>query len=453
MVRKYGALMSAMGDCGVEFDHLDLYSGICYQDGEALPRKEAGNPASTPGCGGISTAQGNPINAATGNKFQDETDFEDKVFSIHRYYNSTHKIWQFSYSESLEIGIQQASLVKPDGTTSIFSLDSNKIATAESTETGSLVFDGTQWLYTDSQRNQLAFDTSGNLISIKPLTSGIQTITTIGVKKIITSPMTGEVMEITPYGTGVQSFKIGTFEIVYTYDDSQRLINATKNYNGTLSTRLYHYEDAANPFALTGITDERGVRMATWSYDSQGRAISSEHAGGAGKTLLAYNPDGSTSVTNELGKVATYNFQNFQGARRVTSIIGEPSPGCSASNSSYEYDDAGRVVKKTDNTGVVTTYTYNSRGLMTSHTEGAGSAEPRVTNVGWAPDSANPTSIDGSGKIISYAYDHSGNKISTTITGPASPPPPPGGFPPLPPPPGGDGTSPVPLPHIPSGVN
>ncbi|HRH79159.1 MAG TPA: hypothetical protein PK129_17590, partial [Cellvibrionaceae bacterium] len=74
------------------------------------------------------------------------------------------------------------------------------------------------------------------------------------------------------------------------------------------TTRIYHYEDTRFPSALTGITDERGVRFATWKYDEKGRAISSEHAGGAEKTTLEFNADGSTTVTNALGKKTTFSF-------------------------------------------------------------------------------------------------------------------------------------------------
>jgi len=38
------------------------------------------------------------------------------------------------------------------------------------------------------------------------------------------------------------------------------------------------YENQDFPHHLTGITDENGDRYAVWSYDSDGRAISSEHA-------------------------------------------------------------------------------------------------------------------------------------------------------------------------------
>jgi YD repeat-containing protein len=44
-----------------------------------------------------------------------------------------------------------------------------------------------------------------------------------------------------------------------------------------------HTQSTALPHSLTGIIDENGARFATYEYDTQGRAVSTEHAGGAGK--------------------------------------------------------------------------------------------------------------------------------------------------------------------------
>ncbi|WP_160280168.1 RHS repeat domain-containing protein, partial [Cellvibrio mixtus] len=63
----------------------------------------------------------------------------------------------------------------------------------------------------------------------------------------------------------------------YTYNGQGLISKVIRPDN---SERIYHYEDSRFPSFLTGITDERGKRYATWAYDAQGRAISSEHAGG-----------------------------------------------------------------------------------------------------------------------------------------------------------------------------
>ena len=67
----------------------------------------------------------------------------------------------------------------------------------------------------------------------------------------------------------------------YSYDASDNLIGVEYP---DLSTKIYHYENLDFPHHLTGITDENGDRYATFAYDSEGRAVSTEHAdiGGGG---------------------------------------------------------------------------------------------------------------------------------------------------------------------------
>ena len=74
----------------------------------------------------------------------------------------------------------------------------------------------------------------------------------------------------------------------YAYDAKSNLAAVT--YPGG-ATRKYLYETTTLPHALTGLIDEDGVRYATWQYDAKGRAISSQHAGGADLTTLSYSPD------------------------------------------------------------------------------------------------------------------------------------------------------------------
>ena len=72
---------------------------------------------------------------------------------------------------------------------------------------------------------------------------------------------------------------------------------------------------------LTGIIDENGNHYATWTYDSQGRATSSQHAGGADLTKVAYNDtDGSRTVTYPLGAQFVYKFTTMQNAPKVTEL-------------------------------------------------------------------------------------------------------------------------------------
>ena len=95
----------------------------------------------------------------------------------------------------------------------------------------------------------------------------------------------------------------------YTYDANDNLSTVTRPDS---EVRTYHYENTTYVNALTGITNEKNIRIATWSYDSDGRPVSSEHAGGVESFDIVYNSDGSVTTTNALGKDTIYKFQNYK---------------------------------------------------------------------------------------------------------------------------------------------
>ncbi|WP_285961991.1 RHS repeat protein [Pseudomonas tohonis] len=208
---------------------------------------------------------------------------------------------------------------------------------------------------------------------------------------------------------------MGETSVSYTYNSIRRLTAVTTTRDAVVSSQTYHYEDA-NPNLLTGITDERGIRYATWAYDDQGRAISSEHAGGAERTLVSYNADGSSTVTNALGKRTTYRFQTIQGIRRITAIEGEPSANCPNSNSTFTYDDRGLVKTRTDNKGNITTFDYNERGLETSRTEAYGTLQARTVTTTWHPTLFLPASVIEPDRITTYSYDDQGRPLSQSVS-------------------------------------
>lgn len=196
------------------------------------------------------------------------------------------------------------------------------------------------------------------------------------------------------------------------------------NYSGTLlnkvihpdqSTRIYHYEDTRFPKYLTGITDERGIRYATWKYDDLGRAISSEHAGGAEKTSLNFNPDGSTTVTNALGKKTTYSFTDMLGVRRVSKVTGEPTENCVGANQNYTYYPDGALETKTDWKGQVTKFTYDSFGRELAQTRAFGTADATTVQTCWHDSLNQPSRIIEPTRITLIDYFPSGQIKSQTV--------------------------------------
>jgi YD repeat-containing protein len=198
----------------------------------------------------------------------------------------------------------------------------------------------------------------------------------------------------------------------YTYNSHGLLTTVTRPGN---TTRIYHYEDTRFPSALTGITDERGKRYATWAYDAQGRAISSEHAGGAEKTLLSFNADGSTTVTNALNKQTLYRFADIAGARRVVKVEGQPTANCAGANQDYTYTNEGWLASKTDWKGIKTTYQYNALGQEISRTDAYGTPEARTVTTEWHPTLYVKTKVTEPTQETTFTYDANGRLLNQSV--------------------------------------
>jgi uncharacterized protein RhaS with RHS repeats len=72
----------------------------------------------------------------------------------------------------------------------------------------------------------------------------------------------------------------------YTTVNSQSLLTSVSYSTSPTTTLTYVYGNTNLPFALTGITDENGHGYASWAYDGQGRAVSSQLAGGVNFTSV-----------------------------------------------------------------------------------------------------------------------------------------------------------------------
>jgi YD repeat-containing protein len=168
------------------------------------------------------------------------------------------------------------------------------------------------WQYTTADNEIEIYDVKGKLLSITNRAGLSQTLTYSDASTPTSiAPVAGLLLRVTDAFGRPLNFTYDSASRIksltdsaggvyqYTYDIQNNLASVT--YPGT-GTRSYLYNEPAYtantnlPHALTGIIDENGVRFASWSYDSSGRAISSEHTGGAEKVSLAYNADGTTTV-------------------------------------------------------------------------------------------------------------------------------------------------------------
>ena len=377
-----------------------------------------GDPDDGLSCAEPSKKQSNPINVAIGNKYQQETDFRGAgtfplLFS--RQYNSLDGYWRHNYSTRLKISSSVITLVQADGRESTFNL-SGGVATPEPTELGRLVQDGSGWLYSARTEERFQFDSLGRLLQWTNRNGQQHHLAYSGGSVTVTDDFGHSLSFTQDDRFQPLTLSVSGLSIHYSYDASARLTLLAVDNAGSRSERKFHYEDNRYPRFLTGITDERGVRYATWSYDDQGRAKSGEHAGAAEKVSIDYNADGSRTVTNELGRKTIYRFQVIQGIQRITAIEGEPSANCPSSNSTFTYDERGLLKTKTDNKGFATTFAYNERGLEESRTEAFGTPEARTVTTTWHPSLNLPATVTEPARITTYHYDAQGRSTGQTVS-------------------------------------
>ena len=168
----------------------------------------------------------------------------------------------------------------------------------------------------------------------------------------------------------------------------------------------------SQPNALTGITDEKGVRFATFGYDANGRAISSQHAGGVNSVSMTHG-SGSTTVTDPRGNVRTFSTSSVLGVMKNTGITGPVGP--EHGPASRTYDANGNVATRIDWNGNRTDYTYDlARNLETARTEaltsgGSATAQTRTITTQWHSTFRLPTGIAEPLRITTFTYDATGS--------------------------------------------
>tara|TARA_R110000868_G_scaffold43628_1_gene146307 strand:- start:799 stop:5604 length:4806 start_codon:yes stop_codon:yes gene_type:complete len=199
-------------------------------------------------------------------------------------------------------------------------------------------------------------------------------------------------------------------EIKLEYDNIYNLISVTYPDDTPLDplddpTEHYHYENSVFPHALTGITDANGTRYATWTYNSDGQAIASEHANGVEAGNVSYDLiNRTTSIQNASGKTSTVNYLKNG---RVQSVSGE---SCSTSGQdglvTFSYDSKGRVSNKVVENGSAIATTYATNGLPATVTIANGTAVAQKTSITYGATNPLPTKIvHPNGLIESFTYN------------------------------------------------
>ncbi|EHY9845526.1 RHS repeat-associated core domain-containing protein [Vibrio splendidus] len=357
---------------------------------------------------------GNPINLATGNKYQQETDYvsadmEPLVFT--RHYNSQLALsgkqsdvgigWSHNYSNKVIFdkeshGENMVVLHRPDGKElAFYRTNAVWMPTWKSDDR---LYKDSGWRYQRADGVVELYDSNGQLIRIVHPSGNELDLNYTNGKLDSVSDSFGRTLRFS-YDQGKIIKMIDPAGQTFSYDYSNELLVAV--HKPDANQRSYHYEDSLNQSLLTGLTDEKGSRFATWSYDPSGRAVLSEHNSGVDRTSVTYNPDGSVTVTNALGHEQHYLFSRYNGKLKPDSIQGAACTGFAGGTKSFGYDANGELKSIINEEGQSFSYQYDQRGLEISRTSSTGD----TITTQWHSEFPKPTKITSSYLVQEFAYD------------------------------------------------
>jgi len=367
----------------------------------------------------------NPVDVNTGGKYEAETDISLPWISFTRHYHSTHDLpWSpmgIGWTHSLNLSIDASGSSGAAGMVS----ESGATVPFQSFE----ATDGSGWTYKylaegyrfespeatylfaqqrisritrrDGSVVRLAYDSLGRL-STATHSSGRALVFQYDPLSL-------------PSIARLQSINSAGIELVrYEYDGAGRL-DFVRYPDG--SSRRYHYEDTRYPY-LTGVTDENGVRFASFTYDINGLVASSEHAGGLYRGTFLYGADGSTTYTDANGSARTYRFDASGAYRKISGLESAEGAGLTT----YEPTDVRkRPVQKIDMRGAKTTYAYadssdSTLGSIRKTTVVEAVGTPSARTVVYTRERTAATLLKEVGSGVETAYTRNTRWQPTSIT-------------------------------------
>ncbi|WP_235582388.1 hypothetical protein [Rhizobacter sp. Root16D2] len=212
--------------------------------------------------------------------------------------------------------------------------------------------------------------------------------------------------------------------------------------DGTTKTLLYERTDL--PWALTGVTDERGVRYSTFGYDAEGRAISTEHANGVDRYTVSYATPPSVRVTEQRdggylarsydwiapqgmvmtepsGQTTTWSSLSLNGKNYFADQAQPAGAGSLQSSRSQSYDANGNIASRDNFNGTRSCYLNDlvrnvATAAVAGLSPGQNCAAVTTTNAGlpagavktstqWHPDWSLPIRVATPGQITTSVYN------------------------------------------------
>ena len=368
--------------------------------------------------GAGSTFEGDPINIASGNKFEQDTDYRSPTpwLVFRRFYNSIPygvlqstlgPQWRHSFDRSLEFiqysgntHANTANLFRPDGTRPQFTWTGSTWAAqadnadtlneqdntsgspigysafvAETRQTEQYSVAGLLQSITDANGKvtTLAYSTASTPSSVAPTPNLLLTVTDPQGRTLsFTYNSNGTISSVTLPDGG---------KLSYSYNSTSGVLTSAQYPDG--KTRQYVYNESSlmqlgtSPVALTGLVDELGNRFESTNY-FEGAASGTQSASGAGAMSYSFG-----TLTTPLGLKLSLGFQNALGAYKPASSSQSCGTQCNETNESATYDANGYPATTTDWNGNVTKTTYDANGLLDVQIDASGASTQRTTTTTW----------------------------------------------------------------------
>ncbi|WP_157683870.1 DUF6531 domain-containing protein [Microlunatus soli] len=412
-----GAFEKAGGAGGISTVSNAALAASLRAKGVAASRQDI--PATSPAVMGVSPTTGysdDPVNTATGNFVEPETDLEFvggcAGLSLDRMYNSFNPVagafgvgWSSAAEARLDLDSEGARFTRPDGR----AVDFPRQGTGWDRAIGESL-----WLYrdpaeddgnntdnhtgvgfrmVDGERNTWRFDAAGRPTSQDsgPGTrvSFIRELRDGGSRLVRLEHERGRHIELIWEGDRVVAAHSSDGRtICYGYDSDSKLTSVS----GPLGTRSYRWNDDG---LIDQVIDADGVVEVTNTYDSEGRVATQLSPHGR-TSRYTYLPGRVTEVADPDGSRS--NTWIADGRGRLVGII--DSDG---NRQSTSYDQHGNPVLVTDREGGVTIREYDDRGHLTRYVTPTGAD----LQFGYDQHDRVTTVVTEEGAVTTYSYDGS----------------------------------------------
>jgi RHS repeat-associated protein len=358
----------------------NLEASVSGSDGVAAAAAQQIDPCSDPQA---STTQ--PVLISSGTKLIPESDFSvggTRPLGIGRTYVSTSNVsgaFGSKWSSTLDYGLRIAydfeicegklsgaaicsgsgvpiefGVRRPGGGYLSFTKDASNVWHLEPGFTMQQV--NAQWVLTEADGSTEIYNAAGQPLTVRDARNigwtfnydtqrVLVSIAHTDGRSINVNWANGKVSSITAPGGGIYS---------YSYNANGYLSGVI--FPSGLGSRTYHYEQAGQPSAVTGIS-VNGVRYKRYAYNTDGTVNNSGLEGGADKSSFVYTPT-YTEVTNALGNKKRYNLTDVNGAKIISSVQGTASTACPSGMSNSTFDTNNNVIAESDERGNKSEFTY-----------------------------------------------------------------------------------------------